>query len=315
MTATIEELLSETRRTRLLVLDSGVGGLAYVNRILNLRDGYTVYYVADTAGFPYGEKSVEELRGRIVRLVASALLRFPADLALVACNTASVTALTAVREAFPIPFVGTVPAVKPAAALTRTGVIALLATSATVEDDYTDRLVADFARKYEVIRSGASELVRRIEGGFPHLTRRRQVVDLARRELAAFRDAGADVVVLGCTHFLHITPLLSEIAAELGGDLRLVDSLDGVARRVLSLTRQEQLATQEGFFRSLVKVGRSRGARRAPLSVGSRRAPGVVTGGADREPRGVLVTTAEGGDRYREIATAFRLHYGGSLEL
>lgn len=306
MTAT-DDLLGETWRTRLLVLDSGVGGLAYIRHLLRIRDAYTVWYVADTAGFPYGEKRADWLREHILHLVGEALLRFPADMVLLACNTASVNALAALRERFGIPFVGTVPAVKPAAQLTESGVIGLLATSATVGDDYTDRLVRDFAASFKVVRSGASELVRRIEGGFPHLSETEEVEQLVRRELTGFSEDGADVVVLGCTHFLHITPLMNRVAESLGTKLRLVDSLDGVARRVVSLTHRDQLATVTGFGRALVKPGRSGGARRS---------------GNAEEAKGVLSTTRYDGvggvtdtARYERIAEAFGLRYNGELRL
>lgn len=304
---TTEALTGETCRTRLLVLDSGVGGLAYIRHLLKIRDAYSVWYVADTAAFPYGEKPADWLREHILHLVGEALLRFPADMVLLACNTASVNALASLRMRYDIPFVGTVPAVKPAAQLTRSGVIGLLATSATVGDDYTDRLVRDFASSFKVVRSGAPELVRRIEGGFPQLSETEEVEQLVRRELTGFTEAGADVVVLGCTHFLHITPLMTRVAASLGNKLRLVDSLDGVARRVVSLTHRNQLATVTGFGRALVKPGRSGGARRS--------------GGAD-EAKGVLSTTRYDGlgavtdsARYERIADAFGLRYIGELPL
>ncbi len=302
-----EALIAETGRTRLLVLDSGVGGLAYIRRLLNIRDAYTICYLADTAGFPYGEKDPDWLRAHILHLVGRGLMQFPADMVLLACNTASVNALSALRTTYDIPFVGTVPAVKPAANLTRSGTIGLLATSATVGDDYTDRLVADFAAHFTVIRSGASELVRKIEGGFPYLSETAEVEQLVRRELVGFSEAGADVVVLGCTHFLHITPLLERVAGTLGNTLRLVDSLDGVARRVVDLTHRDQVATVTGFGRALVKPGRSGGARCTGLT----------------EPaKGLLATTrydtlgaVADHRRYVGIAEAFGLRYFGELPL
>lgn len=321
MTPTSDDLLGDTRRSRLLVLDSGVGGLAYIRRLLRIRNAYDVYYVADTAGFPYGEKPPDHLQEHLLRLVGEALLRFPADIALIACNTASVTALDALRERYTIPFVGTVPAVKPAVAMTRTGTIALLATSATVGDDYTDRLIDTFAEGYQVVRSGAPELVRRIEGGFPHLSETSRVESLVRTELSSFAAAGADVVVLGCTHFLHITELLERIARELGVAVQLVDSLDGVARRVVALTRAEQLPTVTGILGSVVKPGRGSGARPPGLrGIGS---GGNVTAPPSTESCGVIVTTGfrdspaqpPEAERYREIGKAFRLEYGGVLEL
>ncbi|MFP4408384.1 MAG: glutamate racemase [Spirochaetaceae bacterium] len=302
-----EALLAETGRTRLLVLDSGVGGLAYIRRLLRIRDAYTICYLADTAGFPYGEKDPEWLRGHIVHLVGRALLQFPVDMVLIACNTASVSALAALRATYDIPFVGTVPAVKPAANLTRSGVIGLLATSATVGDDYTDRLVAEFAAHFTVIRSGAPELVRKIEGGFPHLSETAEVEKLLQRELFDFAEARADVVVLGCTHFLHITPLLERVAKRLGNKLQLVDSLDGVARRVVELTHRDQRATVTGFGRALVKPGRSGGARRTGLT----------------EPaKGLLLTTRYDSRgavadhrRYVGIGESYGLRYVGELSL
>lgn len=303
------ELLAETTRTRLLVIDSGVGGLAYTDYLMRIRDAFTICYVADTAGFPYGEKSPHWLRAHLVELVTAALLRFPADLVLIACNTASVTALAELRGAHDIPFIGTVPAVKPAAAETNSGVIGLLATSATVRDDYLDRLVASFASSFEVIRSGASELVREVEGGFAEHGERPAVLELLRKELGAFKNAGADVVVLGCTHFLHILPSMRRVVDELGGGVKLVDSRDGVARRVLDLARREQLPTVTGFGRALVKPGRVRGARKS----GAPTAAGL---------RGALFTTrfrssspVVDPQRYRRIALSFRLDLAGELLL
>ncbi|MFP4330359.1 MAG: glutamate racemase [Alkalispirochaetaceae bacterium] len=302
-------LLSDTSRTRLLVIDSGVGGLAYTDYLMRIRDAFTICYVADTAGFPYGEKRADWLEEHLVELVGEALVVFPPDLVLIACNTASVTALDRLRQAYSIPFIGTVPAVKPAARWTKTGVIGLLATSATVRDDYLDRLVQEFAASFRVIRSGASELVRQIEGGFPELSEGAEVSGLIRKELEQFKDEGADVVVLGCTHFLHILPAMRRVLEELGGGVTLVDSRDGVARRVLDLARRHQLPTVTGFGKALVKPGRTRGARRT--------APGGVRG-----LRGALMTTrfrnappASRPEEYRQIAASFRLGYRGVLSL
>ncbi|HRE45799.1 MAG TPA: aspartate/glutamate racemase family protein, partial [Terricaulis sp.] len=130
---------------RVLVFDSGVGGLSVLDALAASGAGYELDYAADNAWLPYGLKSDAQLRARVPALLASLAEQWAPDLIVIACNTASTIALDAVRAAVDVPVVGVVPPVKPAAAQSKTGVIGLLATPATVRRTYTDDLIAQFA--------------------------------------------------------------------------------------------------------------------------------------------------------------------------
>src|SRR5690606_18436936 len=144
---------------RVLVFDSGVGGLSVLDAIAASGHALELDYVADNAWLPYGLKSDAELRARVPALLKSLATQWAPDAVVVACNTASTIALDAVRAALTVPVVGVVPPIKPAAALTRTGVIGLLATPATVQRPYTNDLIAQFAAGKRVIRFGSAGLV------------------------------------------------------------------------------------------------------------------------------------------------------------
>jgi glutamate racemase len=219
---------------RVLVFDSGVGGLSVLDAIVASGHALEVDYVADNAWLPYGLKSDAELRARVPALLGSLAEQWRPDAVVVACNTASTIALDAVRAALTLPVVGVVPPIKPAAALTRTGVIGLLATPATVRRAYTDDLIAQFAADKTVVRYGSSALVEAAE----------QKLRGEPPDAAALRDAleglfgapggGAiDVVALACTHF----PLLTrELAAAAPRTCIWLDSGEAVARRLSHVT-------------------------------------------------------------------------------
>jgi glutamate racemase len=161
----------------------------------------------------------------------------------IACNTASTIALGIVREVLEVPIVGTVPAIKPAAALTRSGVIGLLGTEATIRQGYVDRLEAEFARDKTLLRHAAPELVAAAEARLRGLPVEPAVFA---RAIAGLREQAAgeriDTVVLACTHF----PLLgAELAAALGPGIRLVDGNRGIARRIAALTQGQDFARGE----------------------------------------------------------------------
>nr|WP_301332594.1 glutamate racemase [Parerythrobacter lacustris] len=216
-----------------MIFDTGVGGLTVLAELRNLLPDAPVIFAADQAGLPYGEKSEAEVAARVAGLLGRMSERYRPRLACIACNTASTIALGMVREVLEIPVVGTVPAIKPAAAMTETGVIGLLGTKATIRQPYVDRLEAEFAQGKTLLRHGAPELVEPAEAKL-----RGKPVDLApvRNAVAALRamprGAEIDTVVLACTHF----PLLrAELAAELGDGVTLVDGAAGIARRVAHL--------------------------------------------------------------------------------
>ena len=147
----------------ILIFDSGVGGLSVVKALREQMPGAPLAYVCDNAALPYGTKADAWLERRIVQVCRAAVAASGARVLVVACNTASTLALDALRDALAIPVVGTVPAIKPAAALSRSGVIGLLATSATVTRPYTDKLIHDFAGHCTVVRVAADGLVEQAE--------------------------------------------------------------------------------------------------------------------------------------------------------
>jgi len=190
-------------------------------------------YVADTANFPYGEKTPAQVRSAVTNLGQALVDRYDPKVLLVACNTASVLALDALRASLTIPVVGVVPAVKTAASL-GTGTLAVLATPRTVENDYWENLVREFAPERRVRGYAAPELVTLVEEGAQEEIRQALLAGWARR----FREDGVDAVVLGCTHYLH---LAEDLRRHLGPGVALVDSRDGVGRRVARILEDQGL--------------------------------------------------------------------------
>jgi len=219
----------------ILLFDSGVGGLSVLGAVRALLPQAGLVYVADSAGFPYGTKSEAEIAARVPALLGRLAERYDPRLIVIACNTASTIALQHVRAALDVPIVGTVPAIKPAAALSRTRVIGVLGTEATVRQPYVDDLAARFASDCVVLRHGSAALVELAEAKLHG----------APADLAACRDAIAglfgqpggeriDVVVNACTHF----PLVADdLAAAAPHPVRFIDGAPGIARRVADLTQ------------------------------------------------------------------------------
>lgn len=224
----------------ILLFDSGVGGLTVYDALRRLMPDAPVLYAADLAGLPYGTKSEAQIAARVAGLLGRMAERYRPRLVCIACNTASTIALGMVRDVLEVPVVGTVPAIKPAAALTRTGTIGLIGTEATIRQAYVDDLEARFATGKRLLRIAAPELVSAAEAKL-----RGQSVDPAlftqiRDRLAAMVDGTPiDTLVLACTHF----PLLSdEIAAAFGPDTAQVDGSDGIARRIAHLLEGQEFA-------------------------------------------------------------------------
>lgn len=219
----------------IVVFDSGIGGLSVLAHIREQLPQSPLVYVCDNAALPYGTKPNEWLNARIVAVCEAAVQRVGAGALVVACNTASTLALDALRERLRIPVIGTVPAVKPAASLTRTGEIAVLATSATVRRPYLDRLIAEFASHCTVVRIPADGLVTQAErllGG--------RTVDMAELEAALaplWAHPRIDTVVLGCTHFPLLRDMFDGITQQHAPrrTLQWLDSGAAIARRVKSV--------------------------------------------------------------------------------
>lgn len=217
--------------TRALVFDSGVGGLTIASEIRRAAPGWTVDYAADSGFFPYGVKSDEELRGRLPTLCASLVEIARPDLLVIACNTASTLSIHDIRAAVTIPVVGTVPAIKPAADLTRTGVIGVLGTPGTVRRAYLDDLEHQFAVGKTVIRRGSAGLVDVAERHVRGQPIDHEAVAYAVKPLFDGPEgAQIDVVVLACTHF----PLIRDaIQAACPPGVQLIDTGAAVARQAL----------------------------------------------------------------------------------
>jgi glutamate racemase len=209
-------------------LDSGIGGIPYCRHFLRRNSTEPICYLADRLNFPYGIREREELVLILSTLIKKLVTTINPKITVLACNTASVSALTELRQIFPgLPFVGTVPAVKPAMLSSKTGTVGVLGTTRTIEDPYIQGL----AGNCKICGIAAPELVEFVEHRF--LTADQQEkTSIARNYIDRFRAAGADTLVLGCTHFLF---LLEEFRQEAIPNITVFDSLDGLTRRIESL--------------------------------------------------------------------------------
>ncbi len=233
---------------RALVFDSGVGGLSVLDAIAASGVAVELDYVADNAWLPYGLKSDAELAARIPALIARMAAQWAPDAVVLACNTASTIALDQTRAALSVPVIGVVPPIKPAAAATKTGVIGLLATPATVRRIYTNQLIADFAADKRVVRHGSAELVAAAEAKLRgERVDQKAILDAIAGLFGAPGGAEIDVVALACTHF----PLLiEELKAAAPRQCLWLDSGEAIARRlanVLILPPSEAHARRAGF--------------------------------------------------------------------
>lgn len=218
---------------RALIFDSGVGGLSVAAEIAARLPDLAMDYVADDEFRPYGEKTAAQLKARLPELLAVLTDMLSPDVVVMACNTASTTALDEIRSALHVPVVGVVPAIKPAAQITRTGTIAVLGTPGTVAREYVDDLITQFANGKHVLLQGSVNLVDMAED---KLSGRRVNPARIKAELAPLfsgrRGADIDAVVLACTHF----PLLKEeLKAAVTQTVQWIDSGEAIARRVESL--------------------------------------------------------------------------------
>lgn len=228
-------------RARILLFDSGMGGLSIARSLWRHLPGVSIVYLADNARFPYGDRSEREVVERCVGLVEQTLSEQPCDIVVVGCNTASTVVLPELRARIKQPVVGVVPAVKPAAAMSTNRRIGVLATPATVDRPYLQQLIDDYAPDCEILRVGSSELVRLAEDS---LETGCVAADLVAPILEPLARGGVDTVVLGCTHF----PLIREsLMAAMPGEIAWVDSGAAIARRVEQLLRAPGMnRVQEG---------------------------------------------------------------------
>jgi glutamate racemase len=227
------------------LFDSGVGGLSVAVEVRRLLPTADLIYLADRERAPYGERSLQEVR-RYAAGITAALLSQGARLVVVACNTASAAALTELRHLHPeVPFVGMEPAVKPAAVVTRRGAIGVLATPATFQGELYASVVERFAvgrRVIPVACPGLADLVERgvLEGV--------EAEELVRRYVEPLVQAGVDTLVLACTHYPFLLPLIRRVA---GPELIVIDPTPAVARRVAQVASDAGVAAGDGTLRFL----------------------------------------------------------------
>ena len=220
----------------LLFFDSGVGGLSVLGPTRELLPTAPIIYAADSAGYPYGTKAEAEIAARVPALLGRLAERFQPRLVVIACNTACTIALDQVRAALDLPVVGTVPAIKPAAEMTKSGVIGVLGTEATIRQPYVDDLAQRFTSQRTVHHYGSPDLVALAEAKLAGEAV--SVEDVRRATMPLFEQPEAermDVVVLACTHF----PLLSDELERAFPRLAWVDGGAGIARRIRYLTREQ----------------------------------------------------------------------------
>ncbi len=221
-------------------MDSGIGGLPYFQHISSVNPHERFIYTADRNNFPYGSKDKETLVHLLEMLIHALVSIYDPKVIVLACNTASVTALDALRNRFPdIPFIGTVPAVKPAALKTRSGIIGVLGTQRTIEDPYIEALVKESGRSVEVKKIAAPLLVDFVEHQYASASTEERL-HVVSKYIDELRAAGVDALVLGCTHFLF---LLDEFRKAASPGIEIYDSIEGVSQRLGSVLNKNKLRT------------------------------------------------------------------------
>jgi len=213
----------------ILFLDSGIGGIPYCRHFHRRNPAETIYYLADRLNFPYGTRGKDELAAILISLMEKLVKLADLKIVVLACNTASVSTLAELRRNFPdLLFVGTVPAVKPAMLVSKTGKVGLLGTARTIEDPYIQGLTGGAC---EIFGVAAPELVEFVERLFLRADENEKI-EMARKYVKPFLAAGVDTLVLGCTHFLF---LLEEFKREAAPSIQVFDSIDGITQRIESL--------------------------------------------------------------------------------
>ncbi len=230
------------------IFDSGTGGLSVFREIYRLLPEERYIYYSDNANCPYGEKSREYIIDR-AREITSFLIGHGADIVVVACNTATAAAISALREEFPICFIGMEPAVKPAAQATATGVVGVLATAGTLKATKYIDTREKWANDVKIVEHIGQGFVELVENGTVTGEEAEAVVEKSVRPLI---EAGADTIVLGCTHY----PFLSETIRKVAGKpINLIDPAPAVAKHLFDVMQENGLICKDGFSMDLNSSG------------------------------------------------------------
>lgn len=230
-------------------LDSGTGGVPYLEYLQNAFPQSSCVYYADEENFPYGTKTSDEIIQCARNSVKKVISMYNPKVIVLACNTMTVTALEKLRKEFKVPFVGTVPAIKLAAKLSQNRCIGLLATEKTVAHDYTKKLIDDFASDCKVLFRADTKLIDFIEKKIQCIFHDGKLIEVkntaTEEEIEAaikpaiefFLAKGADTIILGCTHFVHFAKQFEKLVA---GKAIIVDSRDGVVRQSLKILESKK---------------------------------------------------------------------------
>lgn len=235
------------------IFDSGVGGLSVFRELKKLLPEEKYIYYSDNAHCPYGEKSKDYIIDR-ARHITDFLLEQGSDIIVIACNTATAAAVKTLRSEYGISFIGMEPAIKPAAAITRTGVIGVLATAGTLKAEKYHDIRGKYADEVQVVEHVGKGFVELVEGG---QTRGRKAEATVMESLEPLLDAGADTIVLGCTHYPFLADTIKKVAESLvpGRSINIIDPAPAVARHTLDIMTAGNIIKREGFELTLHASG------------------------------------------------------------
>jgi glutamate racemase len=255
----------------ILVFDSGLGGLTVLREIVQARPDARFVYVADDVFFPYGHHTEAEIIARVVPLVGELMAEHTPDLVVIACNTMSVSVMAHLRSAYSVPFVGTVPAIKPACAASKTRRVSVLGTKATVKREYTQALIRDHGQGCEVTLVGSAELASLAEAALSGIEV--SDADIAAELKPCFVESGGartDTVVLACTHY---PLLLDRLTALAPWPVDWIDPAPAIARRVADLLGPPANESNEAGAAMIFTSGRPHALSQALMPFFGGRAP------------------------------------------
>lgn len=237
------------------IFDSGIGGLSVFREIRKVLPEQSYVYYSDNAHCPYGEKTREYIIDR-ARAITRFLLEKGCEIIVVACNTATAAAIATLRDEFPVKFIGMEPAIKPAAQATKTGVVGVLATAGTLRATKYIDTRARWAQNVRIVEHIGQGFVELVEKG---ITTGPEAESTVRTSLMPLLDAGADMIVLGCTHYPFLSETISKVAAEAypEREIKIIDPAPAVARHLLEVMNEEGLqeASKSGFHIELHASG------------------------------------------------------------
>ena len=237
------------------IFDSGIGGLSVFREIRKVLPEQSYVYYSDNAHCPYGEKTREYIIDR-ARTITRFLLEKGCEIIVVACNTATAAAIATLREEFPVKFIGMEPAIKPAAQATKTGVVGVLATAGTLRATKYIDTRARWAQNVSIVEHIGQGFVELVEKG---ITTGPEAESTVRNSLMPLLDAGADMIVLGCTHYPFLSETISKVASEAYPDrtIKIIDPAPAVARHLIEVMTEEGISEigPNGFSMELFASG------------------------------------------------------------